>query len=96
MIESELKQAVALFYDGENTPKITAKGEGDIAEQIIAIAQENNIALCENKALNDLLMTLELGEEIPETLYLAIAHIIAFAYQLNAEMQERSFRHPEQ
>lgn len=89
MIETELKQAVALFYDGEQTPTVTAKGEGDIAEQIITIAQENNIALCENKALSDCLMTLELGEEIPETLYLAIAHIIAFAYQLECELRDQ-------
>lgn len=87
MIETELKQAVALFYDGEQTPVVTAKGEGAIAEQIIAIAQQNNVALCENQALSELLMTLELGEEIPEALYLAIAQIIAFAYQLERDLQ---------
>lgn len=94
MIEDDIKQAVALFYDGENTPKVTAKGEGDIAEQIIVIAKENNIAFCENKPLSDLLMTLELGEEIPETLYLAIAHIIAFAYKLNDDLSETKFSKP--
>jgi len=86
VIEDDLKQAVALFYDGENTPKVTAKGEGETAEQIIAIAQEHNIAFCENKPLSDLLMSLELGEEIPENLYIAIAHIIAFAYQLDKDI----------
>ena len=89
MIEDDLKQAVALFYDGKNTPTVTAKGEGQTAEQIIAIAQEHNIAFCENKPLSDLLMTLELGEKIPENLYLAIAHIIAFAYQLDSNLNNR-------
>lgn len=87
MIENELKQAVALFYDGDHAPTITAKGEGQIAEQIIQIARENNITFCENKPLSDLLMSLELGEAIPESLYLAIAHIIAFAYKLNYELE---------
>jgi len=88
MMDNDLKQAVALFYDGENTPTVTAKGEGKTAEQIIALAQEHNIAFCENKPLSDLLMSLELGEEIPESLYLAIAHIIAFAYSLNSDLSE--------
>ena len=82
MIEDELKQAVALFYDGEQAPRVTAKGEGATAEEIIAIAQQNGVTLCENKSLLELLMTLELGDHIPENLYIAIAQIIAFAYHL--------------
>ncbi len=82
MIEEDLKQAVALFYDGELAPTITAKGEGATAEEIIAIARENGITLCENKPLLELLMTLELGDHIPESLYVAIAQIISFAYHL--------------
>jgi flagellar biosynthesis protein len=82
MNESELKQAVALFYDGEQAPTVTAKGEGATAEEIIAIAQENGVTLCENEPLLELLMTLELGDHIPESLYIAIAQIISFAYHL--------------
>ena len=78
----ELKQAVALFYDGEQAPKVTAKGEGVAAEEIITIAQEHGVTLCENESLLSLLMTLELDEHIPESLYIAIAQIIAFAYYL--------------
>ncbi|MEO0442249.1 MAG: EscU/YscU/HrcU family type III secretion system export apparatus switch protein [Pseudomonadota bacterium] len=78
----ELKQAVALFYDGDSAPKVTAKGEGASAEEIIAIAQEHGVTLCENESLLALLMTLELNEEIPEHLYTAIAQIIAFACYL--------------
>lgn len=83
--EEDLRQAVALFYDGENTPTVTAKGEGLTAQEIISIAQKNNITLCENKPLLELLMTLDLGEEIPESLYIAIAHIISFAYGLQGK-----------
>ncbi|MGI0115300.1 EscU/YscU/HrcU family type III secretion system export apparatus switch protein [Zooshikella sp. RANM57] len=76
------KQAIALFYDGETAPKLTAKGQDDIAEQIIAIAREAGIPLYENAELTKLLATLDLGEEIPKLLYITIAEIIALAYRL--------------
>ncbi|GLS27470.1 EscU/YscU/HrcU family type III secretion system export apparatus switch protein [Marinibactrum halimedae] len=81
----ELKKAVALFYDGSSAPTVTAKGIGDAAQEIMDIAAEHNIPLCDNPALIDLLLELELGEEIPESLYIAVAHIIALAYQLGGK-----------
>ena len=86
--DEELRRAVALFYDGQNAPTVTAKGQGDEAERIMAIAREHDIPLCDNAALVDLLITLELGDSIPETLYIAVAHIIAFAYQLQGKAPE--------
>jgi len=86
----DLQKAVALFYDGQNTPTITAKGAGELADEIIDIAQQNDVPLCDNPALIDLLMTLELGDEIPETLYIAIAHIISFAWQLQGKSPDQA------
>jgi flagellar biosynthesis protein len=83
-----LKKAVALFYDGTNSPRVTAKGTGEVAENIMALAQAHGVALCDNSALVELLVQLELGDEIPETLYLAVAYIIAFAYQLEGKEPE--------
>jgi len=80
-----LAKAVALFYDGENAPLVTAKGAGKIAEEIIAIAQAEGVPLCDNPSLVELLVNLELGDEIPEALYRAVACIIAFAYQLEGK-----------
>ncbi len=85
MTESKIQKAVALFYDGVNAPQVTAKGIGAVADNIIAIAAQHEVPLCDNSALVDLLVTLELGDEIPETLYLAVAYIIAFAYQLEGK-----------
>lgn len=81
---TEKKQAVALKYDQEKgtAPKIVAKGKGLIAEQILALAQEHDIHIHENPELLEVLIRLELGDEIPETLYKAIAEVIAFAYNL--------------
>lgn len=86
--QGQVQKAVALFYDGNNAPHVSAKGTGAVAEQIIALAQEHNVPLCDNSALVDLLVTLELGDEIPTTLYIAVAYIIAFAYELEGKQPE--------
>ena len=80
--------AVALQYDGKMAPKVSAKGSGDIAEQILAIANKHDVPLQDNPELVRLLYRLELGEEIPELLYLAVAEIIAFAYMLKGKVPE--------
>ena len=77
--------AVALHYDGENAPRVTAKGSGALAEQIIALAKEHGIPIQENPPLLELLASLDLGTEIPPALYLAVAEVIAFAYLLNGK-----------
>ena len=82
---SQASIAVALHYDGETAPQVTAKGYGELAEQIIAIAENHDVPLQENKELVQLLAQLELGDEIPQELYLAIAEIIAFSYMLRGK-----------
>ncbi len=85
MTERMFQTAVALKYDEETAPKVTAKGEGDLASEIIRIARESNVPLYENPELVGLLAKIELGDEIPETLYRVIAEIIAFAYYLQGK-----------
>ena len=82
--------AVALHYDGANAPTVTAKGVGEIAEQIIALAKEHGIPLQENAPLTTLLAKLDLGTEIPPELYLAVAEVIAFAYLLSGKQPEKT------
>ena len=77
--------AVALNYDEESAPRVTAKGKGDIAEHIMAIASAHNIPLQENPELVKVLVEMDLGTEIPEALYLAVAEVIAFAYLLRGK-----------
>jgi flagellar biosynthesis protein len=86
--QTEHSLAVALQYDGQTAPKVIAKGANEIAEQIIELAKKHNVPLTENKELVTLLSTLELGEEIPEILYLAVAEIIAFAYMMKGKLPE--------
>lgn len=82
------RTAVALEYDGSNSPRVSATGRHEIAEEILRIAKEHNVPLYENAELVSLLATLELGDEIPEVLYLAIAQIIAFVYYLQGKIPQ--------
>ena len=77
---NEPRRAIALQYDGDNAPLVTATGEGDIAQEIIRIAKEYGVPLREDVMLAALLSELELGEEIPPLLYRVIAEIIAYTY----------------
>ncbi|WP_293264161.1 EscU/YscU/HrcU family type III secretion system export apparatus switch protein [Neptunomonas sp.] len=76
--------AVALKYNHgtSSAPTVVAKGKGDIAQQIIALADEHDIHIHQSPELLEVLIRLEIGEEIPEALYKAIAEVIAFAYNL--------------
>lgn len=78
-----IPKAVALQYDGEGAPRLTAKGTGFIAEQIIQVAEANEVPLKQDENLTNMLSTIELDHEIPENLYIAVAEVIAFAYRLN-------------
>jgi flagellar biosynthesis protein len=86
--------AVALLYDGENAPRVTAKGKGKQAEQIFALAREHGIPLENDPELAQILAQIPLGDEIPEMLYRAIAEVIAFAYLVSGK-RPPGFREPE-
>jgi len=77
--------AVAVKYDKEKSsaPTVVAKGAGLIAERIKEIAKENGIPVIENKLLaRSLFKFVEIGMEIPETLYKAVAEMLAYIYGL--------------
>lgn len=82
----DASQAIALAYDGETAPKITAKGDEEIAQAIIQLALEHKVPIYENASLVQWLAQLEIGDEIPEQLYKIIAAILAFVYELEGRM----------
>jgi len=77
--------AVALEFDGENTPTVNARGAGPIAEKIIEIANQHGVPLQQDDELVEILSDLNLGDEIPENLYRVIAEVIAFAYIISGK-----------
>lgn len=76
--------AVALHYNvnGGGAPRVVAKGGGEIAEKIIETAREHNVPLQEDAALAGALSKLDIGREIPKELYVAVAHVLAFAWSV--------------
>ena len=80
------KSAVALHYDQISAPRVTAKGTDELADEIIALAKEHDIPIREQPELVQLLANVELGDEIPESLYLAVAEIILFVYMLKGKV----------
>jgi flagellar biosynthesis protein len=85
MNEHAPRQAIALSYDRQNAPTLTAKGDDELAEAILAVAREYKVPIYENAELVKMLARLELGDSIPEELYRTIAVIIAFAWRLQGK-----------
>jgi len=79
------ESVVALLYDGGNAPKVTAKGRGKVAEEILELAKQHGIPLEKDPELTEILSQIPLGDEIPESLYLAIAEVISFAYLISGK-----------
>ncbi len=86
--------AVALQYDPEsmNAPKVVAKGQGYIAARIREIAIENGIPILERKPLARALYKIcNVGQEVPEQYFSAIAEILAYVYELNGKFKQKHF-----
>ena len=79
------RQAIALKYDGNHAPTLTAKGDDELAEAILTLAREYDVPIYENAELVKLLARMELGDSIPQELYRTIAEIIAFAWTLKGK-----------
>jgi flagellar biosynthesis protein len=76
---NKMPVAVALEYEGGRTaPVVVAKGRGEIAEKIMAVAKEHGITIEANPMLAEALSGVELDEHIPRELYEAVAEVICF------------------
>jgi flagellar biosynthesis protein len=81
----EKRKAVALGYDKDKdaAPRVTAKGEGYVADKIIELADKSGVQLYEDAALVEVLSAVDLEQEVPEELYKAVAEVLAFIYMLD-------------
>jgi flagellar biosynthetic protein FlhB len=85
--------AIALKYDTTtmHAPTVVAKGQGFIAAKIREIAIENGIPILERKPLaRALYKMVEVGQEIPEQFYAAVAEILAYVYELSGKMRKKA------
>jgi len=81
------KKATALKYDKEkdNAPKVVAKGDRYLAEEIINIATKYDIPIKKDEDLIMMLDKIEVNREIPPDMYKAIAEIFSFIYGITNE-----------
>lgn len=79
------RKAAAIAYRPEKdaAPRVTASGQGQIAERILEAARAAGIPVREDPALAEVLARLDPGEQIPPDTYRAVAEILAFLYRLD-------------
>lgn len=86
------KVAVALRYDadgGDQAPRVVARGEGMVAERLLATAEEAGVPVHEDVALASLLAAIDLDAIVPPELYAALAEVLAWAYRQDRALSER-------
>ena len=77
------RTAAALRYDGGSAaPTVIATGQGFIADRIVEAARAANVPIREDRLLAEALAALELGTQVPEELYAAVAEALVWAYRL--------------
>ena len=76
--------AVALRYDGEKlAPEVIAKGKDLVAAQIREVAREHDVPVVSDPPLaRSLHATVEVGHQIPEELFQAVAQLLAYVYRV--------------
>ena len=84
VIVNPTRIAVAILYDKEKggAPEIVAKGERLIADQIRELAKEGGVPIMRNVSLAQALNRLEIGDQIPEEMYEAVAEVLNFVYRM--------------
>jgi flagellar biosynthesis protein len=88
-MNDEAEIAIALKYDKEKdaAPRVIAKGMRLKAEKIREIAREYKIPILKNIPLANALYRIDVGQEVPEELYDAVAEVLNFVYALQQEQQ---------
>ena len=90
------QSAVALTYHaGDAAPKVAAKGNGLVADEIIRRAHDAGIFVHESRELVQLLMQVDLDAHIPPNLYQVIAVLLAWIYRVEQNLEGVSRQPPE-
>lgn len=91
-MSEKIKKAAALKYDRERdrAPKVVAKGKGEVASNIIKIAELNDLPIKKDEDLIELLSKVEIDKEIPTELYVAVAEVFKFIYDVTNDKRKES------
>jgi len=89
-------EAIALEYGQRKTPRVVAKGQAELAQRIIEEAKRQGIYVAEDPQLLALLSKLEVGEEITQDMYTAVAVILSWVYWLKGMQPGDEKEQPQQ
>lgn len=87
--------AVALSYDplAKGAPRVVAKGNDEVAAKIREVAMDAEVPLVQSPALaRAVYYSTKIGQEIPEGLFMAVAQVLAYVFQLKEYRQGRGKR----
>ena len=91
VVTNPTELAIAIQYDQDSmaAPRVVAKGQGYLAAKIREVAALHRVPIIERKPLAQALYkTVEVGQEIPEQFYKAIAEILAYVYELSGKARK--------
>lgn len=88
--QNTAKTATALRYGpGDRAPVIVASGMGRLAERIVEVAADNGVPVYEDTSLATVLSQMQLGKEIPESLYQAVVDIYLYFLEFDPNDPEK-------
>jgi flagellar biosynthesis protein FlhB len=89
VVTNPTELAIAIKYDDDQmvAPQIMAKGQRLFAQQIRQFAEEEGVPIVRNPPLAWTLIELDIGDEIPEELYAAVAEVLIFIYKMKRERE---------
>jgi flagellar biosynthesis protein len=87
-------RVVALAYGQDEvrqqqSPRLVAKGRGLIAEEILKRARDHGVPVCQSPELLEALIGFDLDAHVPPSLYVAVAQLLAWAFQQDQRAGER-------
>ncbi|MBI1245091.1 MAG: flagellar protein FhlB [Alphaproteobacteria bacterium] len=96
-LDPNKKRAVALEYARESdpAPRVTAKGEGILAEKIIEIARAHGVTVREDRDLVQLLGAVDIDSPIPVEAFQAVAEILSYIYRRQGSLAAHRKSTPE-
>lgn len=85
------KHAAALKYNPaeDEAPIIAAVGSGAVAENIVRIAEENDVPVVEEASTAEVLAQFSVGDAIPPVLYEAVAQVLMFVAEMDTEAAKK-------
>jgi flagellar biosynthesis protein len=86
------KLATALRYPGEGAPTVVASGRDLLAERILEVAAEAGVPIHQDPLLAEALTQIELGSEIPQEMYQAVAEVLIWALRLDEQAKAAARR----